>query len=304
MVVSLRWALLFALAGLVGCVSPPTEETPAPDPTPAEEEPAPTGQYLPPEYDTSPSERIVFLGDSVTAGSVAGGLNYRQLLVSNDDGQWPDRTGQDLSTAWPNLVEVVNESRGGSTSRIVADIQLPRLDLALGKAPGPGPTVSVMTVGGNDMQFALASYVTQGEEAAQERVDILLTNLGRIIDELTDPQRFPDGARVYLANVYEPTDAVGYYDGCFGGIDLVPMVGILEGANARIRALAVERGVAMIDLRGHFLGHGFYYDDEGNLAYDPDDPTPWFLDDCIHPNVRGHHEVRSLFWELLQPTPS
>lgn len=292
---------LLAVLGAAGCMAPPPVPQEEPDPTPAEDLP-PTGPYLPSDYDGSASERLVFLGDSITAGSVGGGLNYRQLLVANDDVRWPDAAGHDLSTAWPELVEVINLSVGGSTSRVVADVQLPRLDLALGKRPGPGPTASVMTIGGNDMQFALAAFLTQGEAAAIERVDILLTNLGRVVDALTDPARFPDGGRVYLANVYEPTDAVGYYDGCFGGIDLVPMVQILEDANARIRAFAVERGVAMIDLRARFLGHGFYFDDEGNVAYDPDDPTLWFLDDCIHPNERGHHEVRSLFWQLLQPT--
>jgi len=58
---------------------------------------------------------------------------------------------------------------------------------------------------------------------------------------------------------------------------------------------AAERGFAVLDLRGHFLGHGYHAEDPTVPSYDPEDPTLWFAPDCIHPNDRGHHEVRRLF---------
>jgi len=285
---------------LVGCTAAPAVE---PEPTP---EPIPTGPYVPAEYDDSPAERLLFLGDSITAGEGAGsGLAYSELLVANVDDTWPEYIGRDLTHAWPELSEVRSVARGGATSRQLVDSQLVNLDeqitAELGDGPWGGATASVLTIGGNDMQFALAAFLAQGPEQAEERVDLLVENLHLTVDHLTDPERFPDGARVYLSNVYEPTDDVGMHPDCFGGLDLVEMLVILEDANARIRALAVERGVAMIDLRGHFRGHAFHYDDESAPHYDAEDPTFWMRDDCIHPNTRGHQEIRTLFWAHLQP---
>ena len=37
------------------------------------------------------------------------------------------------------------------------------------------------------------------------------------------------------------------------------------------------------------------------LRIDRDDATGWFSD-CIHPNDRGHHELRRLFFEAIDGT--
>jgi hypothetical protein len=59
----------------------------------------------------------------------------------------------------------------------------------------------------------------------------------------------------------------------------------------------------VLDLRGHFLGHGFYSEASGSAAYDADDPTQWFDRDCIHPNDRGHHELRRLVHAAITGSP-
>jgi lysophospholipase L1-like esterase len=286
-------ALLLLTACAPASVEPAPDPTPTPEPTPPLD---PGGPSLPPEYDDAPAERLIFLGDSITAGEGApAGRAYRTLLIHNDDARWPEFVGLDLTTAWPDLGEILDVSRGGHTSRNLVEQQLTSLDEQL-DGPVDGATVSVLTIGGNDMQIALAAFLAQGEEASRERVDIFLANLELAVDTLTDPERFPDGARVYLANVYEPTDGEGQHEACFAGLDLTDMLLLLEEANLGIRALAKDRGVAMIDLRSRFLGHGFWSGDEG---FGDDDR--WFRDDCIHPNERGHHEIRSMFWDLLQP---
>ena len=68
-------------------------------------------------------------------------------------------------------------------------------------------------------------------------------------------------------------------------------------------SVAQERGAAMVDMRGHFLGHGVYFDDSDLDVHDDADPSPWFADDCIHPNDRGHHELRRLFVTAIEGRP-
>ena len=58
-------------------------------------------------------------------------------------------------------------------------------------------------------------------------------------------------------------------------------------------------GFSALDMRGTFLGHGFYYDDPTAPYYDEADPSLWLANDCIHPNPRGHHEIRTLFWRAI-----
>ena len=293
------------LAFLFGCSAPIEGPEPAEVPSdPAPEATPPVGSWVPADYDPSLAVRAMFLGDSITAGAGAshGGLAYRELLLHNDAEAWPSYEGEDLARLAPDLVDTFNVSHGGATTSIMVRDQLENLQEAVGQTVS-GPSLAVLTAGGNDMQLALATYLAQGPEAAGERVDLLLDNLDITIDTLRDPGRFPDGTLVYLANVYEPTDGVGSVEGCFGGLELSEMLEVLAEANLQIRALAQERGVAMIDLRQHFLGHGFYAEDETSPAYDADDPTRWLEDDCIHPNDRGHHELRRLFFGAMQGEP-
>ena len=59
----------------------------------------------------------------------------------------------------------------------------------------------------------------------------------------------------------------------------------------------------MVDMHGHFLGHGLNYDMTDNAEYDAADPTLWFESDCIHPNERGHHELRRVFFGAMAGEP-
>ncbi len=298
---------LVALLTLTGCVAPLEQdlaEPPADDPEPIAEGEPEIGSWIPEGYDPSEAERVIFLGDSITAGagSSQGQLAYRPLLVDNVDSVWPEYSGRDLRTLMPELERVINVSRGGSTTSIVVRDQLQQMADAVGPR-AKGPSAAFITIGGNDMQLALASFLAVGVEAAEERVELLVNNLDETIDALRDPGRFPAGTHVYMSNVYEPTDGEGMTEECFGGIDLFQMLEVLSEANDRIRALAQERGVAMIDLREHFRGHGFYAADPGAEAYDEADPTQWLGEDCIHPNDRGHHEVRRLFYAVAEGEP-
>ncbi len=282
---------------LFACFAPETEsagDTSAEDTgEPAVEDLDPlVDSYFPANYAPESPARVVYLGDSITAGNGASTpmLTYVHLLKKNDDDVWPDSAELDLTGLFGELPDIVDVSLAGATTSSMVSQQLPNLTEELGDSVA-GSTVVIVTIAGNDVQRLL--YNTSGTDAA---IETILEKLGDLYDYFEDAERFPDGAFIYLANVYEPSDGVGQADECFYGMNLEKVLPSLDAVNAATRAQAEERGVAWIDLRGHFLGHGFNGDDSENVYYEVDDPSLWFADDCIHPNDRGHHELRRLFW--------
>lgn len=261
--------------------------------------------YLPDNYRATDPARVIYLGDSITAGAGASapGLNYTDLLVTNDDGTWDGWGEQDLESLFGDI-EVVDVSVGGARTGSLIGRQLPNLSDKIGDSVS-GETIVVITIGGNDMQAAMVPMITANDKEAayEEQIRPTIDNFGTIIDYFQDSARFPDGAFVYMTNVYEPTDNEGQTPQCFFGVDLGPVLPYLDRANGEFRDLAIERGIAMVDLRGHFLGHGHNYDTPEMEPYDGADPTLWLADDCIHPNDRGHHEVRRLFLTAIDGRP-
>lgn len=295
-----------ALALLAACGDKPTDET-ADDTTaevsddPWATAPAESGlnSYAPANYKAAAPKRIIFLGDSITEGQGAtrDALAYTQLLMANADSQWPGFEEADLEAAWDEAPEVIDVSMGGATTDTLFNNQLPQLEGEL-EFPAAGETIVVFTIGGNDLQRALLPGSNASSVANQA-----LENFGDILGWLQNPSRFPDGVFIYATNVYEPTDGVGQTPGCFMGIDFSDKMETFDNFNADLRALGESEGVAILDLRGHFLGHGFHADADTLDAYDAEDPTEWFASDCIHPNNRGHHEVRRLFDAAIRGWP-
>ncbi|MFT7519994.1 MAG: lysophospholipase L1-like esterase [Kiritimatiellia bacterium] len=253
--------------------------------------------YIPDGYRATDPQRVIFLGDSITkgAGSTGLGLKYTKLLSDNHDAKWAGWGEHDLSSLFGE-VEVVDVSRNGAQTTDLISDQLPNVSELIGDAVS-GETIVVMTIGGNDMQAAIAPIITatDKEAAYQQRIAPTITRFGTIIDYFQDSDRFPDGTFIYMTNVYEPTDNVGQTDACFFGFKIGDALPYLDRANDEVRELAIERGTASIDLRGHFLGHGHNFANSTMDSFDEPDPTLWLAEDCIHPNDRGHHEVRRLF---------
>ena len=152
----------------------------------------------------------------------------------------------------------------------------------------------VVTVGGNDLQSVLMN-----PGIVEDRIEKTVGNWREIAQYFLDGHRFPGGATVLMANVYEPTDAVGQFDGCFYGLNISSLLPRLHDANKQLRGLAEETGFSALDMRGTFLGHGFYHSDPTTPHYNEDDPSLWMASDCIHPNPRGHHEIRAMFWQAI-----
>jgi lysophospholipase L1-like esterase len=254
--------------------------------------------WMPEQAPFADATRVVFLGDSITAGyGIDVDANaYANLLVHNHDSSWPESAGDDLTTRYGEL-EVVDVSVSGAETPDLLERQIPDLIEAIGPS-APGPTLIYVTIGGNDLVYALTE--PGGLATIADDVE---ANLRAMAEQLLDPGLFPDGALLHVTNVYEPTDGEGQADECFFGLDLAGVEPVLDDTNARSLALAQELGFAWVDLRGHFRGHGFNHDLASNDWHDPDDPTLWLQDDCIHPNRRGHHELRRLFLAATDGVP-
>ena len=236
---------------------------------------------------------VIFLGDSITAGAGSPGddEDYVRLLVNNTN-TWPDWNGKDLSTRFPGI-EVMDFSQGGSWTGTVLNEQIALLEEQV-TFPVEGEVLVVITVGGNDLQSVLLN-----PSIVEERLEKTVGNWQKIAEYFLDEHRFPDGSTVLMANVYEPTDTVGQAGNCFYGFNISTLLPSLHEANMRFRALAEELSFSVLDMRGIFLGHGFNHNDPNTPYYDESDPSLWLANDCIHPNPRGHHEIRAMFWQAI-----
>jgi hypothetical protein len=254
--------------------------------------------YVPPSFPPTDPTRVVFFGDSIAAGyGIANEKNtWPALLDRNNNREWPDDAGDDLTGRFGRL-DMLDVSMSGATTDDVLAYQLPRLTASWGEVV-TGPVLVAGTIGGNDLMAVLFSFGDVDAGIAH-----VLENLELIGDFFLDETRFPDGVYLAITNVYEPTDGDGQALECFYGLDLAGFVEDFDALNAESRTLAESQGWSLVDLRGHFLGHGFNYDLQNSPAYDEDDPTLWLQSDCIHPNVRGHHEIRRLFRSAFDAEP-
>lgn len=251
----------------------------------------PTGPFLPDDYVATAPQRIVFLGDATTFGRGASEqpLRYRRLLELNEPEVWPDFEEQDLPGLFPDLVEFVNVSAGATDTAVLVDEQLPKLAEELGESV-QGETLAVMTVGGRDL--------ATGEAV----VDDVIANLEQVVDFFDDEARFGDGSYVYLGNIVAPNDGETGGGDCASAAEVAAVRQTFLDLQRAYYDMAVEREIALVDVFGHFLGHGLYHDDPEAEHYDADDPTDWFFD-CKLPNDRGHHELRRLFFASISGAP-
>ncbi len=185
----MRWTLLFTLL-LVAC-NPPG------------------GSELPSDYVLDGPERVILLGDSITAGArnsdvprdeVVAYDNYSvwsDLITTNDPTLWPD--AESLGAHFPTVGEWHNLAVPGAQSTDVAGEQLAELLALMGDRVW-GQTIVLITVGGNDLTdngYDAGLGVRTGESVAE--------NLAKVHAALSDTDRFPDGVLMYTANVYDPT---------------------------------------------------------------------------------------------------
>jgi len=238
-------------------------------------------------------ERLVFLGDSVTAGTPPTHEDdvYRAVLTR----AMQERFGDDL---------IVDDcSKFGARTDDYVPTQIPECFPDVEDRH----TLVVSTMGGNDL-FAAAEEVLEGGSEEDG-----LAVLERAVEHhraaamwfKDNPGLFPGGVAVVLANVYEFTDTTGHLSGCdladglgFGGqVDAV--VDATEYLNGAYAEVAVETGTDMLFMNEAFCGHGFGRLEEDGPCYRGPDAELWFDPTCIHPSTEGHAAIAEMFAEVV-----
>ncbi|MEM3586015.1 MAG: SGNH/GDSL hydrolase family protein [Candidatus Jordarchaeaceae archaeon] len=238
------------------------------------------------------SERkcYVALGDSMLIDYYAGGPGWgaASLLYRNLDNVYPDWKGKDLATLYVGIKEY-NLTSDGATTDTVLNWQLPKVPTGENQF-----TIIIMTVGGNDLLHHYGVSEERGLKLSYEMQKKLL----RIITILQDSEKFPEPARIYIGNIYDPSDGLGEGLEKEGYSPWPDGLKVLSHWNKRIEEVAKERGLTLVDIHRHFLGHGLNYNNPKCKYYDAKDNSTW-LKLGIEPNARGAHEIRKLFWKEI-----
>jgi lysophospholipase L1-like esterase len=241
-------------------------------------------------------ERLVFLGDSVTAGTPPTPEEgyYRNLVTD----AVVDRFGE---------IEVTDCSEWGArTDDLLAHVDR-QIPLCFPDEQDPRRTLVIMTVGGNDF-VALGESQAAGSDydTLVGELDAFVVLLEDAVRWLKDPSRFPGGLDLIYANVYEYTDATGDLLSCpmaetfgiegdfsEGGQDAYNLV------NQRYMQVAVQTGADVVLAYENFCGHGFHRDDPESPCYRGEGTEAWFDPTCIHPSEIGHEEMARMFVEVI-----
>jgi len=298
----------------------PTAPTPAPEPAPTSTPTTPpvtatacfkdlTGSIPGPDYDQfKPTiakscsgtqhqkitgiEKVVFLGDSVTAGTPPTAINdfYRSRVVEG------------LKTRFGAGIAVADCSVWGARTDDFIEGKN-QVGTCFPNPTEPKKTLIVMTMGGNDIhawaknKISTAEAMVQADEAADKLRDTILY--------LQAPGRFPKGVNIVFANVYEFTDTSGDMASC-PAATLAGMSGTWPaGAPAivhfqeRFMKIAADTKTDMIFLMEAFCGHGYKRNDPSLQCYRGPGAALWFDLTCIHPTPEGHKQIAKLFLDVV-----
>jgi lysophospholipase L1-like esterase len=271
----------------------------------------PAGPTVPdaPFQSTWGEQRVLLLGvgDSITAGwGARAGYSYFDRLAETPPEEWPEMEGKSLGAVYPQL-EARNIAVSGSDSCYHASTMVESLE----QQPDDVFGIIVMTSGGNDLIHSYgrqpprecAMYGATREQARpwvaayEERLRRMLTMLR---------EKFPGGCRVFLANIYDPTDGTS-------SPSIAPLpdwpdaLDILAAYNEVIARAARELDyVHLVDIHGPFLGHGLHCRKPWTEHYRAEDPHYWYGKIIEDPNDRGYDAIRRLFLlemiEVLAPS--
>lgn len=245
------------------------------------------------------SERQVLLlgvGDSVTAGLGASRkeLSYFARLQRNPGDEFPSMRGRCLSQTLPNL-RARNVAVSGSNS-IQHLASIARLE----EQPAETFGIVVLTTGGNDLiHWYGRRPPTEGAmygatlEQARPWIASYEQRLHKMIDELEN--KFPGGCRIFLGDIYDPTDGVGDAPSVFLP-DWPDGLAIHGEYNKIIHRCAAEREtVYLVPIHQTFLGHGSHCTQFWRRTYRSDDPHYWYFTNIEDPNDRGYDALRRIF---------
>ncbi|KQX65708.1 SGNH/GDSL hydrolase family protein [Angustibacter sp. Root456] len=221
---------------------------------------------------------VLGLGDSVTAGSACGCVDFVRLLA------------HDLSTASGQPVSSTNRGRPGQTSAQLLD--LVRHDPGV-RADVRRADADVITVGANDLAPALQAWDagTCDDACAQRDVAAVTSRVADVVREVR-ALRVGHPTRVIVTdywNVFEDGD-VGRDDR--GTAYLAWSDRLTRAFNAALCPEVTAAAATCLDLYAPFKG-----------AEGRSDPTGLLADDGDHPNAAGHALIARLVLAALTSSP-
>ena len=237
-----------------------------------------------PALDVGAAGVAVSLEFDAKAGELAP-IGAASLLHRNDDERWAEFTADDLLARSPGCTFTNLCTDGATIGDVFAD-QLDGLALAMEADDAPaGETLITLTVGGNDLLFAVMNRPSATLLAS------IVRDIGQAYDALVDAirERAPD-ARLLPTTVYDPTDGTGDASGILDTKGDLPL-DQLRAFNDSVRALAVRTTNAEVaDAYLHFHGHGLSA---------PVEERWYWRRSIIEPSALGASELRRLWLELL-----
>ena len=236
---------------------------------------------------TKLSTSYVALGDSMSLdlypesdarerlGRAEPGLGAASLLFRNVDSIWPEFSGKDLRTRFPELQLQNLTSDGAMIDEVVEQLRHVARPEAV--------SIATLTAGGNDLLDALG-LAASGEGALQRETTRIQH---RFTDLVAHLRRALPNARLILATIYDPTDGTGLLWPTQGRLPIE----FLAQMNEHIRAVAHATPDAVLaDVDLHFRGHGIHA---------PEAEQWYWRHSAIEPSVRGASEIRRTFWHAL-----
>jgi lysophospholipase L1-like esterase len=240
-----------------------------------------------PRAENGLSQHYIALGDSLSTDTYAGGPGCgASSLLYRDNGVFPGFVGRDLRTLVPDL-RFLNFAADGAVSAAISLGQAPFL------ADVPGDVrVVTLTAGRDDLLGIWGAELQTGEIMARD----LAVMLDEILGEVRDAAG--EDALILVGNVYDPTDGTGDFE-ALGVEEWEDGLLVLDLVNGTIEDAADDHDALLVDIHGHFLGHGLAADDPEHPGHDPSDPTGWYVQ-TVEPSDRGASEIRRAFWERVE----
>ena len=263
-------------------------------------------------------ERVVFLGDSVTVGTLPtdAGDWWRNLLA--------DELSAEFGLSSPgwfwenvNLVDgttyIVDDGDfsscakwGARTDDLMQDND--QVITCLPEDEWDKETLVVMTIGGNDLNSLTEGFM-DGEDVDDlwEQTFDYMALMRESVEWIKEDGRFENGVHVVFTNLYEFTDATGDVTSCplagLAGYDAAVTDPALEEmvvwSMEEFMQIAVDTDSDMLFLLEAFCGHGYARDDETGRCYRGPEAELWFDETCIHPNAAGHDAIYEMFTAVI-----
>ncbi|MBW8016778.1 MAG: SGNH/GDSL hydrolase family protein [Planctomycetes bacterium] len=239
---------------------------------------------------------MVGVGDSITRGLGASKRHsHFQLLQQNDDAQYPDMKGCDLSTVIPKL-QSKNWARDFTVSQEHIDDQFPLVEVYPPDVHG----IVVVTSGGNDLihDYGQSKPVDGAMYGCSyKQATVWTENIKRRVTTLVEGlmEKFPGGCDIFLANIFDPTDGVS--DPQAIGLPRWPAASkIVRLTNRKIAEICSRyENVHLVDIHTEFLGHGIHCTERWRKHYHKEDPGHWYYHNLEDPNRRGYDAIRRLY---------